>query len=147
MEWVIGVVVVLVVVGILFGKKLKFVPGCGTGVPSPDRRFCAYLKTQRDKQQAQVSQVAYELSVVLVLRTDERTEAHLDIFKTIVPDYMALPDLKDKKTDEIIRWQADSGTVTFHAGRQPIVVNVAECAADPKVQEKKALILQELGKK
>ncbi|MEI6210992.1 MAG: hypothetical protein WCR06_05135 [bacterium] len=34
MEWVIGVVV-LVAVGILFGRKLKFVPGCGTGVPSP----------------------------------------------------------------------------------------------------------------
>ncbi len=84
---------------------------------------------------------------MLVLRTDENSEAHLDIFKTIVPDYMALPDLKAKKTDEIIRWQADSGTVTFQVCRQPIVVNVAACAADPKVQEKQALVLQELGKK
>jgi hypothetical protein len=143
--WMVGLIAVIAVI-VCLGKRLKFVPGFGTGVSSPDGRYTAYFKCQRNYKHGSMSRTAYELSVVEEIHASEDSFVALDVFKITVPDFQAMPDLDTKKSDEIVQWN-DQGMVTFYVSRQPIVVNPSELASNPKVQEKKALILAELAKR
>ena len=125
------IVCVVIVIGVvLFLKNAAFMPGCSQGRNSPDGAFTANFGTQNEKKPFAQPLTSYVVTVEMQIPTGS-----LVLFSSSIPESAALHDLRTKDIDDIVKWDADSGKVTFHVATQPIVVNVKELAAQPKIQK------------
>jgi hypothetical protein len=138
--WIIGGVVVVALV--LFLKKAAFIPGCSALVRSPDDAFEASFGARTEKKQGSLPQTFYEVSVSMVIPVSETSFGLFELFKSSVSQSSAMHDLPIKKTDEIIRWNADSAKVTFFVSSQPILVNVKELVSEPETIKRIELFRQ-----
>ena len=125
------IVCVVIVIGVvLFLKNAAFMPGFSEGRNSPDGAFTAMFGSQKEKKLFSQPQKSYVVYVEMLIPTGS-----LELFKTNITESAALHDLRAKSIDDIVKWDADSGKVTFYVAMQPIVVNVKELAAQPKIQQ------------
>ena len=141
--WVVAGVVIC---GIAFLVRARFVPGMGVGVPSPDKTFSAKIMTKKARP-GPIAQTTYEVSVAKELRTSGTSFLEFRLFERTVTESEALHDLRNRKTGDIIKWDADSSSVTITITREPIVVDVKKLASVPETQKRMEEVLREAEKR